>query len=117
MINFCGPASRKRTLQDDDGTPKRTASSGTVKPRIPEPSEEELATFYETLNGAKKKPAILKITPPYSKYFVPKLSQATFPQPITDLYNPSALEMDYMELLDECEKQFDLITVYSNVII
>lgn len=63
------------------------------------------------LNSALKNPAILRITQPYAQSFIPKLSLAEFPKPLTELYNPDALRMNYTELLVECEKVFQSITV------
>ncbi len=67
--------------------------------------------LYSTLNTAKRKSGILKLVPPYANYFIPKLSRADFPQPITQFYNSQALEMDYLQLLAETERVFDLISV------
>ena len=42
---------------------------------------------------------ILKITPSYSKEYIPNLYDASFPPPISQLYDPEALGMDYLSLL------------------
>ena len=50
---------------------------------------------------------ILKITPsppPYSKQFIPMLYDASCPPPISQLYGPEALGMDYLSLLEKCEE-------------
>lgn len=70
---------------------------------IDPPTEDELESFFAALDSSKEKPAILKITPPYSKQFIPKLCDSSLPPPISQLYNPKALEMDYLTLLTECE--------------
>ena len=41
------------------------------------------------------------------------LSQSVFPMPMTELYNPAALDMEFPDLLKECEKVFDSIKVIS----
>ena len=51
---------------------------------------------------------------PYAKEFVPRLSNAKFPNPITELYNPKMLSSDYIQLLTECEKVFEEIKVIHN---
>ena len=76
------------------------------------PSEQELDLFYEELNNANKKPAILRITKPYFEEYIPKSSQLDFPRPLTDLYNPDALRMTYTDLLSESEKIVTDIKVY-----
>lgn len=70
------------------------------KQKVAEPTDEEIDNFNTVLNGAKRKPGILKITPPFAEQFVPKMSLAQFPKPLTDLYNPEALKFTYTELLD-----------------
>lgn len=63
---------------------------------------------------ATDKPAILKITKPYFKEFIPKLSLSEFPMPITEVYNPATLTMNYHELLKESEKVFESLKVTSD---
>ena len=58
---------------------------------------------------AKKKPAILKITQPYA--LIPKLCSSTLPRPMMELYNPQALHMGYLSLLEACESAFQGIKV------
>ena len=92
--------SRKRKQKEDD-----------YMIVISPPSEQELEIFYEELNKANKKPAILKITKPYHKEYIPKATLSEFPMPTLDLYNPDALSMPYIELLAESEKQVKDIKV------
>ena len=80
-------------------------------------SPTELDTFYKAINEAKRKPAILKITQPFAEVFIPKLSQSVFPLTIMELYNPASLDMDYHDLLKECEKVFGAIKVITRTII
>ena len=84
---------------------------------VPSPSTTELDAFYKAISEAKKKPAILKITQPFAETFIPMLSQSVFPMPITELYNPAALDLEFPELLKECEKVFDSIKVINITII
>ena len=63
------------------------------------------------ISMAKCKPAILKITPPYSGEFIPTICKDSFPKPISELYNPEALHMDYLSLLNECETMFESLKV------
>lgn len=101
---------RKDPLNDEEAptvSPK--------KPKILPPSEEDINDLYRTLNTAKHKPAILKITKPYYKDFIPKLSQSEFPIPITEAYNPETLTMNYLELLKESEKVFESLKVSCNL--
>lgn len=107
-INFSRPS--KRTVESE-----KSSNSHVAKRRsdVTPPSDLEWNSFFESINKAKNKPAILKITPPYSKEFIPTLSLATYPKPIMELYNPAALELRYHELLTECEKTMKSIKVSS----
>jgi len=68
------------------------------------PSEDELIKFYDCLNSSDVKPAILKITPPYSQQFIPMGMNESLPQPISQLYDPDALQLDYLSPLNRCEE-------------
>ena len=82
---------------------KQSTSPLRKSKQIDPPTECELEAFFSALNSSTEKPAILKITPPYSKQFIPKLCNTSLPPPISQLYNPKSLEMDYLALLSECE--------------
>ena len=52
---------------------------------IDPPTKDELEKFYRALNSSKVKPAILKITPPYSKEFILCSIEKLL---VLDLYKP-----------------------------
>jgi len=54
---------------------------------------------------------LFKILLPYHEEFIPKLSLQDLPQPITEMFNPATLAMNYIELLREYEKAFDTLKV------
>ena len=54
---------------------------------------------------------LFKVLQPYHKEFIPKLSSEEFPTPISEMYNPATLKMNYTELLKESEKAFDKLKV------
>ena len=62
---------------------------------IDPPDEVKLQKFFNKLNGATVKLAILKITQPYAEQFIPKSSMFTLPELLSD-YNPEALHTDYL---------------------
>ena len=64
---------------------------------------------------AKTKSAILKIVQPYAQSFVPTAALSTYPRSISDLYNPSTLQLNYRDLLAECEKVYDSYKVNINI--
>ena len=75
------------------------------------PTHSDLETFYAAFAECKNKALILKVTEPFHEAFIPQLSLPSFPQPITELYNPATLEMNYHDLVMECEKVFSTIKV------
>ena len=79
--------------------------------KIIPPSPAAIDHFFREVNMAKKKPAILKITQPYAQGFIPKLCSSTLPRPMMELYNPQALQMGYLSLLEACESAFQGIKV------
>ena len=72
--------------------------------KIEPPTEEEFSDFCSALNTSKAKPALLKIMPPYSKQFIPKLCDKSLPPLISELYDQNALGMNYLDLLAKCEE-------------
>ena len=106
---------KQKTTSSDSDVEAACCSSeymGTAKKtKLEPPTEAELADFFSAVNKAEKKPAILKITDPYYKHFIPTLSKPEFPKPITELYDPTALTMSYPVLLKESEKVFDSVKV------
>ena len=94
----------KRKATSDD---KETSIVSPKKSKVLPPSVDDINAFYSALSEAKDKPAILKITEPYYKNFIPKLSLSEFPMPITEAYNPATLTMNYHDLLKESEKVFE----------
>ena len=78
------------------------------------PNEEKLQTFLNKINGAKAKPAILKITQPFASQFIPKSSTSVLPVLLSEYYNSEALHKDYLSLLDMCESVYPMIQVRCN---
>ena len=50
------------------------------------PTEAEITNFFNSLSKCNTKPAVLSIIPTFSKEYVPKLSLATFPKPLSTYY-------------------------------
>ena len=103
-IAFERPVQKKH----EDATPSRPKRKRTD---ITPPSEAQIDAFFKQVNMADKKPAILTVTQPYAKEFIPKLCTSTLPMPLTELYSQEALHMDYLSLLDTCESTFQSIKV------
>ena len=99
------------TSQPQEGC-RRGCGQGLTKSIHPA-STTELDNFYKAINEAKRMPVILKITHPFANTFIPLHSQSVFPLPITELYNPATLAMEYPDLLKECEV-FNTIKVITH---
>lgn len=104
----------KRRLSDSNSSLSKRSKLSTVRKPL---SEDETKIFYDKLSKAKAKPAVLKITMPYAEELVPKLSNTSFPTPISELYNSDMLSCDYIQLLSECEKVFEKLKVCKLLII
>ena len=75
------------------------------------PSELELTDFYAKLSECGSKPGLLSIIPPYSKQYVPKLLKtSSYPQLLTELYDPNVIDKNYAELIELCGKVEILVT-------
>ena len=105
-IRFVLPGSINRKRSHDCDNPL------TVN-KIPRPTETELESFYSSINEAKKKPALLSITPPFAKEVIPRLSLSTYPKPLMEYYNLATLDMKYPDLLKKCETVYVSIEVGS----
>ena len=66
-------------------------------------SVEEQEKCYSTINKAVNKPGILRIVKPFAAHLVPKMTLPEYPKPLPELYTPSALLLNYPQLLKECE--------------
>ena len=49
---------------------------------------------------------------PYSEQFIPKLCNVALPKPLTELYDPDSLHLEYLSLLELSEERFQSIKVY-----
>eukprot|EP00731_Ephydatia_muelleri_P019758 Em0012g583a len=98
---------REISFAHHKSTDQNAVSSGHGNTQAPHcvnaPSEADLDTFFKTINGAKHKPGILKVVPPYADQFVPLSFTSLLPPLLTDLYEPEYLQMDYLSLLQKCE--------------
>ena len=108
-IVFTRPAKRK-PMQDGKCS-SDLADVRTPKKKTIPPTDEALDDLFEGWTNAVNKPMLFTILRPYHKEFIPKLSSEEFPTPISEMYNPATLKMNYTELLKESEKAFDKLKV------
>lgn len=81
-------------------TPKGAA---TYKSKIPEPTENELSALFEGLYNTNSKPAILSLIAPYSDDYIPQPMKENFPTVLTELRDENAIQLNYSELLKQCQ--------------
>ena len=67
------------------------------------PSDQDLSNLFDALSKCSSKPAILSIVPPYSKNYVPKVLEDNYPKILTELYDLTAVDKNYLELTDICK--------------
>lgn len=86
--------SRTKSVSQDNGYSKISEQR---------PTEQELQELYVDLNGASdRKPAILSLVTGYSDRFVQ--SSDHLPPIMQDLYDPSKVTLDYVQLLSHTDK-------------
>ena len=91
----------QQLLKDASPQPRKTKCS-----TIPAPTQAELDACYAKLFSCDKKPAVLRVLDNYADQFIPLSRNPTYPKSLSYLYNPATLDMDYLQLLEECERVF-----------
>ena len=97
----------KKISSIEDGTAEvALGKEGSVKKVkiFPEPTEEELNSFFSYLNKAPSKPAILSIVPEFSDKYVPKQYGKELPVLLTELSDSTTYELPFNELLIKCRQ-------------
>ena len=65
-------------------------------------TKSELASLFEELSCGGTKPGILSLTSRHSDVYVPKMMCDNFPQPLSSLNQAQYIQMNYLELLAQC---------------
>ena len=106
-IDFTPPKTLKRKMdyQIDNGSknPKSQTQRKSCFERYGDPTNQDVSDFYTALSKCGSKPAILSIISPYSKNYVPKLPNDTYPKTLTDLYDLNTVDKNYLELSKLCD--------------
>ena len=88
---------------DDNSLPSSLSSSAPkvlkAKPTVQKPSQEDLQLFFKSLNDCKDKPVCFSLVQLYSKSFVSKTRGI---KPISHRFDEKYLDLNYIELLKEC---------------
>ena len=102
-INFTSAKGKKRKLDEmiDGNSNERPLPK--VAPQGKRSTETELALLFDELSCGGTKPGVLSLTSDHSAVYVPKLMCDGFPQPLTSLKQPQYVQMNYLELLEQCD--------------
>lgn len=104
-IDFTSAKAKKRKMDDAvNATPIHSPIAGSKKSfTVLAPEENEFNSFVQKLSQCGTKPSVLSLIPPYADSYIPKSLLPTYPKPLSELYQPKFLELDYSHLLLECE--------------
>lgn len=72
------------------------------KKKITRPSNYEMNAFFNGIASSKIKPAVLSVMPNFNESYIPK--EINVPKPHSSLYQEKNIELDYLKLLEECQK-------------
>ena len=102
----------EKRMKASCSTPSSRSSTSTVMSlQTLTPTTNELDDFFKKLSNTGKKPVILSLVPEYSDAYVPLYKKGTLPRPLTDYCEERYLQLNYPELLVQCEIFFDSINV------
>ena len=102
-IDLTSPKTKKRKLDEAIANTGVSQSAPTQSSQCII-TDADICAFYDTLSLCGTRPAILSIIPKFSSNYVPKRFLEAFPEPLSMLYKPEYMELEYHELLEVCEE-------------
>ena len=107
-IDFTSAKSKKKQFDScvrnlESGTPSPQQSPMMSCQSIPAPSDTKISNFFKKLHVGGARSAILSVTEPYNKDFIPKDAKSSLPKPLTDLINEECTGMKEDELRRKCQ--------------
>ena len=107
-IDFTSARGKKRKFDDAincESTAQNESQTMATPHRLSPltPASENIDDLYKAISECDTKPAILSLADEYSTSYVPKRFLDNFPQPLSLLYQPAYMELEYHMLLKECE--------------
>ena len=110
-IDFTTPKhKRKQTVTEGCGDP----STKSKKFSIPKSTDSDLATFHNEMSQGLGKPVVLSLMAEYNDSYVPETESGVLPKPLTELHDPTAMEMAYNDLLTKCEDIYETVSFTFN---
>jgi len=103
-INFTAPTTKRKRVQD--GKSSQKSQQEFVLP--PPPSKERIDGFIHEMSKTGK-PALLSILPGYCDEYV--MDHSVLSLPLSALFDPSAMDLPYCDLLKKCEEVFESLTI------
>ncbi|XP_022807132.1 uncharacterized protein LOC111344187 isoform X1 [Stylophora pistillata] len=102
-VNSLNCAADTKSLSASLESSGASASATPRKPKAPppRPSFKELDAFYESLSQCQVKPVCLSLEKSYAAMFISKTRGIN---PLSDLFDPKFLQLNYIDLLKECYK-------------
>ena len=100
------------TDEDDDVSVVAVSSSSSFMACNVKPQESSIARFYCQLSTKTPgKPVILSLVSEYANAYIPKTLTSDFPRPLSELFDASAVNLTFDELLTKCEEVYDTFTI------
>ena len=97
--DFTAPKTLKRKLENNE-LASTSSSTINIKKPVEKPTKTSLDNLFHKLSLGVKKPVVLSIIRPYSDKYEPETISEKYPKILSELYNPAAIEKNYLELLD-----------------
>ena len=105
-IDFTAPKTMKRNLDCLlSSTPKPQQKR--LKPKVNEPSDDEMNILFNDLHKTRTRPGILSIVPGFSEEYVPQCSKQNNPWLASEIRKDKCCEMPREELREECVTLWD----------
>ena len=100
------------TDEDDDVSVVAVSSSSSFMACNVQPQESSIARFYCQLSTKTPgKPVILSLVSEYANAYIPNTLTSDFPRPLSELFDASAVNLTFDELLTKCEEVYDTFTI------
>ena len=111
-IDFTDPEKRLKGSGSTpvSDTPLGNVSRGAQSTNL-SPSVGELDNFFTKLSDSGKKPVILSLVAKHSDAYVPLYKQGTLPKPLTDYCGEHYLQLNYPDLLTQCEAFYASLSI------
>ena len=103
-MDFSSSQAKKRKLDDPSSSSDFSLSIfSKTSDKCGTPSASDMTAFYQKLSLCKTEPAFLSLVPPHSAQYIPSQMLSTFPQPLSQLFQPKFQTFNNSQLSIEAE--------------